>query len=74
MFASYLHGLFDEPAALAALLRWAGLDDAETVDMHALRESGIDRLAEAVETHLDTARLATLLGLPLTNGAIACAP
>lgn len=74
VFASYLHGLFDEPAALAALLRWAGLDDAETVDMHALRESGIERLAEAVETHLDTARLATLLGLPLTNGAIACAP
>ncbi|UHQ24182.1 cobyric acid synthase [Lysobacter sp. 5GHs7-4] len=74
VFATYLHGLFDEPAALAALLRWAGLDRAETLDMHALRESGIDRLADAVEAHLDTGRLAALLGLPAATGVSACVP
>ncbi|SFL25503.1 cobyric acid synthase [Lysobacter sp. cf310] len=74
VFATYLHGLFDEPAALTALLRWAGLDEVERVDMHSLREAGIDRLADAVETHLDTARLAALLGLPATTGAAPCAP
>jgi adenosylcobyric acid synthase len=74
VFASYLHGLFDEPAALTALLRWAGLGDAATVDMHALREAGIERLADAVETHLDTERLAALLGLNANTEAAACAP
>ncbi|KRD75589.1 cobyric acid synthase [Lysobacter sp. Root983] len=74
VFATYLHGLFDDPAALTALLRWAGLNEVETLDMHALREAGIDRLADAVETHLDTARLAALLGLPATTGAAPCAP
>ncbi|WP_057916979.1 cobyric acid synthase [Lysobacter antibioticus] len=63
ILASYLHGLFDEPAALAALLRWAGLADAEPLDMRGLREASIDRLADAVEAHLDTGRLAHWFGL-----------
>ncbi|WP_051885375.1 cobyric acid synthase [Lysobacter antibioticus] len=66
ILASYLHGLFDEPAALAALLRWAGLVDAEPLDMRGLREASIDRLADAVETCLDTARLAQWFGLEET--------
>ncbi|MGJ7901122.1 cobyric acid synthase [Lysobacter sp. 1R34A] len=63
ILASYMHGLFDQPAALAAMLRWAGLADAEPLDMRGLREASIDRLADAVEAHLDTARLAQWFGL-----------
>lgn len=60
ILASYLHGLFDEPAALVALLEWAGLRDAAPLDINALREASLERLADAVEVHLDTARLREL--------------
>lgn len=63
VLGTYLHGLFDTPQALAALLRWAGLEQAQPLDLAALREAGIDRLADAVEAHLDTARLAQWFGL-----------
>jgi adenosylcobyric acid synthase len=63
VMGTYLHGVFDHPDALAALLRWAGLHGAETVDVHALREASIDRLADAVEAHLDTGALLRLLRL-----------
>lgn len=61
ILGTYLHGLFDQPQALAALLGWAGLRDAAPLDMHALREASIDRLADAVEAHLDTSALQRLL-------------
>jgi len=61
ILGTYLHGLFDEPQALAALLGWAGLRDAAPLDMHALREASIDRLADAVEAHLDISALQRLL-------------
>jgi adenosylcobyric acid synthase len=64
ILGSYLHGLFDEPDALRALLEWAGLRRATTLDIRALREASIDRVADAVEAHLDTARLAQWLGIP----------
>jgi len=55
---TYLHGLFDQPAAAAALLAWAGLAEGVAApDMGALREAAIERLADAVEAHLDTERL-----------------
>ncbi|MBU0921522.1 MAG: cobyric acid synthase [Pseudomonadota bacterium] len=63
VLGTYLHGLFEGPEACAALLRWAGLGAVETVDYHALRERDIERLADLVETHLDTARLRALCGL-----------
>ncbi|WP_313486438.1 cobyric acid synthase [Stutzerimonas kunmingensis] len=63
VLGTYLHGLFEGPEACAALLRWAGLDAVETVDYHALRERDIERLADLVETQLDTARLRALCGL-----------
>jgi adenosylcobyric acid synthase len=66
VLGSYLHGLFDAPSALSALLHWAGLRDAEWLDMDALREASIERLADAVEHHLDTAALERLLGCEAT--------
>jgi len=64
VLGSYVHGLFDEPAALAALLHWAGLDATETIDLAALREASLERLADAVEAHLDTRALLALLEEP----------
>lgn len=52
ILATYLHGVFDDPQAQAALLRWAGLRDAEAIDVHAMREASIERLADAVDAHL----------------------
>jgi adenosylcobyric acid synthase len=55
--------VFDHPDALAALLRHAGLDDAAPLDIHALRDASIDRIADAIDAHLDTRRLAAWFGL-----------
>lgn len=63
VLATYLHGLFETPAACNAILRWAGLEDVETMDYHALREREIERLADLVETHLNTQVLRELSGL-----------
>ena len=63
IIGTYLHGLFDSPPACAALLRWAGLQQALAFDYPQLREAGIERLADAVEQHLDMRQIAALLGL-----------
>jgi adenosylcobyric acid synthase len=63
VLGTYLHGLFDAPEACAALLRWAGLGNGAAHDHGALREATLDRLADAVERHLDTARLRALFRL-----------
>ena len=62
ILGTYLHGLFDTPAACQALIRWAGLSQTDAVDGRQLAETAIDRLADAVADHLDTDALATLLG------------
>ncbi|HVJ38475.1 MAG TPA: cobyric acid synthase [Stenotrophomonas sp.] len=64
VMGTYLHGVFDSPAALSALLDWAGLADAEALDLDALRERTLERLADAVEQYLDTAALSRWLALP----------
>ncbi|AZF17208.1 cobyric acid synthase [Pseudomonas sp. R3-18-08] len=63
ILGTYLHGLFETPAACSALLRWAGLQDVQAVDYHALRERDIERLADLVENHLDTELLRRLCGI-----------
>lgn len=60
ILGTYLHGLFESPPACTALLAWSGLDDAQTIDYHAQREASIERLADAVAAHLDTARLRSI--------------
>ena len=61
IMASYLHGIFEMPAALAALLKWAGLSTPQTFDYHALREQNLERLADTLEAHLDMVRIARIL-------------
>ena len=60
ILASYLHGLFESRQATDALMRWAGLGKVHTPDYHARREADIDRLADAVESYLDTTKLREL--------------
>ncbi|WP_036184243.1 cobyric acid synthase [Marinobacterium lacunae] len=59
----YLHGLFEQPEACEAFLRWAGLARARRIDYLALREAGIDRVADTLEQYLDIAAVKSLLAL-----------
>ncbi len=57
VFGTYLHGVFDVPDALKLILEWAGMTDAKFVDVTASRDEQIERIAAAVEAHLDLDRL-----------------
>ncbi len=61
ILGTYLHGLFDEPAACNALLRWAGLQSDRAPEMSQLREEGINLLADCLADHLNMDKLFTLL-------------
>ena len=74
ILGTYLHGLFDAPTACDALLAWAGLEAPQSPDHIARREAGIDRLADAVEQHLDTRMLEQLFGLTPSQAARRQAP
>lgn len=63
IFGTYLHGLFDHPEACAALLGWAGLTAPVTLDYRRIRETNIDRLADALERHFDMPRIERLLNI-----------
>ena len=67
ILGTYLHGVFDTPAACAALLGWAGLGEAQALDYHALREATLEKLADRVEQHLNTDHLRHLLELNRTS-------
>ncbi|TAN83647.1 MAG: cobyric acid synthase [Gallionella sp.] len=62
IIATYLHGVFESPQALSALLDWAGLQVSQPFDYHALREHNIERLADTLEAHLDMRSILQLLG------------
>src|SRR5690606_16895970 len=47
VLGTYLHGVFDTPAACNALLRRAGLHGDAAVDTARLREASLDRIADA---------------------------
>ncbi|QTF94098.1 cobyric acid synthase [Halomonas sp. BM-2019] len=62
VMGTYLHGLFDTAEACAALLARCGLaETAAAVDLAAHREAELDRLADALERHLDLAAIERLL-------------
>lgn len=64
VMGTYVHGIFDQPEACKAILQWAGLTDTDkAVDYQKHRLQQLDRLADQVEHHLDTAWLNNLLGL-----------
>jgi adenosylcobyric acid synthase len=59
ILATYLHGLFDEPDALQALLQWAGYHQAHNslVDINQIRETQLNRLADVCTECFDEAQL-----------------
>lgn len=65
VMGTYLHGLFESPQACQSLLTWAGLSNAESINYHALREEGIDRMADAIEENINLEIVNQLLNLNL---------
>lgn len=57
VLGTYVHGLFDHSQSCGALLAWAGLENAQTVNQHEIRETQLNRLAKELETHLNCALL-----------------
>jgi len=47
LLGSYLHGMFDHPDGCASLLKWAGYQGQQRVDLGLLREQSLDRIADA---------------------------
>ena len=60
---TYLHGVFEFGPAADALLRWAGMTEPQSSAHAAIREAGLNGLADAVETHLDMDRIFEILKL-----------
>ena len=57
VLGTYLHGLFDCPDVCDAILHWAGLSGHDAPDLTVIREQQLDRLADALEEHLDINKL-----------------
>lgn len=62
IMATYLHGVFETPAALSALLQWGGLHAPAAFDYRALREQNLERLADELEARLDMERILQVMG------------
>ncbi len=63
VLGSYVHGLFDAPDLLQALLMWAGLEQVQGFDFEAFKEQQFERLADEVEQVLPYQKLCQLLNL-----------
>ena len=63
VFGSYLHGIFENPDACRAILAWAGLSDIKIPDYHQIREKGIERIADAMEEHLNIESVLAMMNL-----------
>ncbi|MEM7293111.1 MAG: cobyric acid synthase [Pseudomonadota bacterium] len=63
ILSTYLHGIFDQPTACDALLKWAGLSAVVAFDYVAERERQIDRWADVVNDHFDMERFAIMVGI-----------
>lgn len=53
IIATYLHGIFQQPETLAAILQWAGLRAIQRLDYATLVDQELNRLADAVANALD---------------------
>ncbi|MDA0128685.1 cobyric acid synthase [Vibrio sp. MarTm2] len=62
VFGSYLHGLFDQPEVIPLITNWMGIGEVKTVDHKQNQENAINRIADAVEKHLDLNSLWPTMG------------
>jgi len=61
ILGTYIHGLFDQADSTNAILNWAGLTSNEGVDLNAIREQQLDRLATTLDEYLTNDFLSVLL-------------
>jgi len=61
IWGTYLHGLFESPAACDAFLHWAGLERPTTPDYQAKRESDLERLADTIDQYIDLTKIGNYL-------------
>lgn len=59
ILGSYLHGLLDSEEALQLICEWANDVEVSVRNFDQMKEEAINRIADAIETHLDL----TLLGM-----------
>ena len=57
IMGTYLHGLFDVPAACNELLNWAGYKDHQAISIDAVREQGINLITDALEENFNFIQL-----------------
>lgn len=74
IIGTYLHGLFDHTEALEALLNWAGLEQVQRIDYRARQEADIERLADAIEAHLDLDKVSGALNVILDHYPVSMDP
>ena len=69
IMGTYCHGLFEEQTSCQSMLEWAGLKNAEAIDYFKRREDDINRLADAIEEHIDCDAIYEILNIdrPDTN-------
>jgi adenosylcobyric acid synthase len=63
IICSYLHGLFDHPEACNALLQWAGLNAAMTINYQQYRQDEINRVADMLSEEIDLEQLYRIIGI-----------
>ena len=66
ILGTYLHGLFDDAHGSWRAAALGRTRSRQTVDSSALREASLERIADAVDTHLDTRALLALVEQPAT--------
>jgi adenosylcobyric acid synthase len=60
---TYLHGLFDTPETLTAIMQWAGASIEQHISFNTHQEQQLDVLAEACKAHLNWRVLDSIMGL-----------
>lgn len=63
ILGTYWHGLFEASQTLHTLLNWVNAKPVEKFNYQAFREQQIDRLAMAMEQHLDIKHIMQTIGL-----------
>ncbi|EJC6928485.1 cobyric acid synthase [Vibrio parahaemolyticus] len=53
IMGTYLHGFFDEAEALNLITEWVNGTQVKQQDFEALKEQGINRIADAIEQHMN---------------------
>lgn len=67
IIGTYCHGLFEEQTSCKSMLEWSGLKNVEAIDYFKRREDDIDRLADAIEEHINLDAIYELLNITTSD-------